>query len=74
MHGRDGRLSAAYVQDVLSLANGGADEVPAEPHSRLAPDHASSEVPDPSAAVPAGEHGRLTRGYAQAVAEFLTNA
>jgi hypothetical protein len=76
MDGRDGRLSAAYVQEVLSLANGGADEVPAEPQGRLAPDYASPEVPVASVAAPAsaGVHGRVTRGYAQAVAEFLANA
>jgi hypothetical protein len=64
MDGSDGRLSADYVQAVLSLANGSADEVRAEPHARVAPDPAP-------VAEPAAVHGRLARGYAQAVAEFL---
>jgi hypothetical protein len=66
MDGGDGRLSASYVQEVLRLANGGADEVPAEPN-RVAPDPAP-------VATPVGVHGRLTGGYAQAVAEFQANA
>jgi hypothetical protein len=74
MHGRDGRLSAGYLQEVLRLANGGADEVPAEPHGRAAPESASVDVPPKAVAVPAGVHGRLTRGYVQAVAEFLANS
>ncbi len=66
MDGRDGRLSADYVQAVVSLANASADEAPAEPHSRVAQDPAP-------VAVPAAVHGRLSRGYAQAVAEFLAS-
>jgi hypothetical protein len=67
MDGRDGRLSADYLEAVLGLANGGADEMPAEPHGRVAPDPAA-------VAIPAVVHGRLARGYAQAVAEFLSSA
>jgi len=67
MDGRDGRLSADYVHAVMSLADNGANEVPAEPHRRVAPDAAP-------VAAPAVVHGRLARGYAQAVSEFLASA
>jgi hypothetical protein len=75
MDGRHGRLSADYVQAVLSLANRGVDEAPAELHGRLAPDYAGVDVsPPPAVARADGVHGRLTRGYVQAVAEFLASA
>ncbi len=67
MDGRDGRLSADYVHAVMSLADNGADEVPAEPHGRVAPDAGP-------VAAPAVVHGRLARSYVQAVAEFVASA
>jgi hypothetical protein len=74
MDGRDGRLSAAYLQEVLSLVTGAADEVPAERHARVEPDYPSVDLPPPQpVAVPPGVHGRLARSYTQAVAEFLAN-
>jgi hypothetical protein len=73
MEGRHGRLSAGYVQEVLSLANASPQEAAVEHHGRLAPDYASADVPLPP---PTSRvlHGRLTDPYVQAVAEFLARS
>jgi len=74
LEGPHGRLSAAYIQEVHSLANAGQDDVAVvEHHGRLAPDYTGPAV-QVEPAVVSMMHGRVTHEYSQVVADFLASA